>query len=103
MSVSPLRLRLGIILLFLWWIPFWLATPIFSVILGIDTAKSESYLVLAILIVQTILGCVGLALTGKEIANIVRHTSYKQMPGKVWHILVRGKFDAGGSTVVKKS
>ncbi len=92
-TVSSKRLRIGIVLLLVWWIPFWLLQPFFAVIFSINSPQGQSRLLIGILIVQTIVGLIGLALVGKQVAAIMKHKSYRQIFPTVWHAVIHGTID----------
>ena len=77
-------------MLFLWWIPFWLAEPVFAALFGVTTAQGKHRLLIAILIVQTVVGLVGLLMAGWQIAAVVRQVSFRKTPGVVWRIIIHG-------------
>jgi hypothetical protein len=85
-AVSALRLRVGVICLVLWWIPFWALAPGIADALNIKA----SYVTFAIMGVQTAFGFLGIWVAGKEVSNIIKKTPKKQVPKKVWHVLVHG-------------
>lgn len=90
-ELSAYRLRLGVVLLALFWIPFWLLEPFFAQILGIDSADGKAQLTAFIMGIQGVLGLLGLLIAGKQTLLLVRNSPYKKMPGKVWRVLVSGK------------
>ncbi len=93
-QVSPLRLRVGIALIFVWWIPFWLLQPIFTTLLGITSAEAKHQLFVGIVVVQTIVGLVGLLIAGKQVFLIMKQTKRKEMPRTVWRTLRHGTLES---------
>lgn len=91
--ISPFRLRIGIFMLFLWWIPFWAALPALAALLGITSEEGKSKLLVFILAIQTIVGFLGLFMAGKQVVSIVKSTPRKKTPGKVAHIIWYGRVD----------
>ncbi len=90
-SISVRRLRIGVLMLLVWWIPVWLLAPIFTKILhdiGIDLSVAQVTIIIAI--IQTIIGLFGAWLAGPQIVSIVRKQSFKKAPNVMWHILVSG-------------
>jgi hypothetical protein len=84
--VSVFRLRLGVVLIGIWWIPIWLLAP-----LAADfSAQPVGQLTLVIAIVQTIIGLIGALVAGRQAAKIVRHTPVRAVPRKIWHVLRTG-------------
>ncbi|HEY2310339.1 MAG TPA: hypothetical protein VGH46_04395 [Gaiellaceae bacterium] len=93
-EVSVFRLRLGVALIGIWWIPIWLLAPL----VGHFTSQPIGSITIAIAIVQTILGLIGALLAGRQAAKIVRHTGLRAVPGKIWHVLRTGKMAEPEST-----
>jgi hypothetical protein len=96
-QVSVFRLRLGLILIGIWWIPIWLLAPLVSHIVN----RPAGSVTIAIAIVQTILGLVGALIAGRQAAKIVRHTGFRAVPGKIWRVLWTGRLirpEPAGST-----
>lgn len=92
-TLSTRRLRIGIVLIFVWWIPFWLLQPLFAVVFSIDSSQGKSRLLIGILILQTVVGLIGLALVGKQVAAIMKHKSYRQIFPTVWRAVIHGTID----------
>lgn len=86
-QVSVFRLRLGVVLIGIWWIPIWLLAPVVAHIAG----EPVGSVTLTIAIVQTIIGLVGVLIAGRQAAKIVRHTGMRAVPGKIWHVLWTGR------------
>ena len=86
-QVSVFRLRLGVALIGIWWIPIWLLAPL----VGHFTSQPIGSITITIAIVQTILGLIGALLAGRQAAKIVRHTGFRAVPGKIWHVLWTGR------------
>jgi hypothetical protein len=88
-SVSVRRLRLGIVLFLLWWLPIWLLAPFVARF----SNNSVGHITVVIAIVQTVLGVLGLVMVGKQVAKLLRHTAMKKLPKVVWHLFWSGKAD----------
>ena len=72
--VSALRLRLGVLLILLWWVPFWALSPYIADALGSEGGQpSVAAVTTAVVAVQTVKG-----------------TSKKAALASIWHILIRG-------------
>ncbi|MHB8792141.1 MAG: hypothetical protein ACYC6O_02200 [Thermoleophilia bacterium] len=85
------RLRLGVLLLLMWFLPFWLLSPYIASL--IDPADEESLtftITVVIMTVQTLIGLVGAYLAGKETAGIIRNTPRKHMLATAWRIFRHG-------------
>ena len=85
-TVSAARMRIGVLCIFLWWAPFWALAPA----IADTTGFKVSYVTFAIMGVQTAIGFFGMWIAGKEVANIIKKTPKKQVPGKIWHVLIHG-------------
>jgi hypothetical protein len=85
--VSVFRLRLGLILIGIWWIPIWLLAPLVSHLVG----QPVGSVTIAIAIVQTIIGLIGALIAGRQAAKIVRHTGFRAVPRKIWRVLWTGR------------
>ena len=85
--VSVFRLRLGAVLIGIWWIPVWLLAPLVAHFVD----RPVGSLTIAIAIVQTIIGVIGALVAGRQAAKIVRHTPFRAVPGKIWHVLWTGR------------
>ena len=86
-QVSVFRLRLGLVLIGIWWIPIWLLAPVVSHVVD----QPVGSVTIAIAIVQTILGVIGALIAGRQAARIVRHSGFRAVPGKIWRVLWTGK------------
>ncbi len=86
-QVSVFRLRLGIALIGIWWIPIWLLAPLVAKLAG----QPVGSVTVTIAIVQTVIGLIGALLAGRQAAKIVRHTGYRAVPGRIWHVLWTGE------------
>lgn len=91
-AVSATRLRIGIIFLFLFWIPFWALVPPIDAAFNLNSSQTQT-LTIVIMLIQTAFGLAGLVIAGKEVALVMKGTKRKQMPKKVWHIVWTGKLD----------
>lgn len=87
-EISPTRLRIGVLCVFIWWIPIWAAAPIIAGWFGIsDIAK----LILIMATIQTIIGGFGVVVAGKQILTLLKTIPRKKVPKSVWHMLISGK------------
>lgn len=85
--VSVFRLRLGVVLIGIWWIPIWLLAPVVAHLAD----EPVGSVTLTIAIVQTVIGLIGALLAGRQAAKIVRHTGFRGFPRKIWHALRTGQ------------
>jgi hypothetical protein len=88
-QVSIFRLRLGVVLIGIFWIPIWLLAPLVARLLDQEVGS----VTIAIALVQTIIGVIGVLLAGRQTLTLVRHTGWRAVPGKIWHIVWTGKLD----------
>lgn len=84
------RLRLGAVLIGIFWIPIWLLAPVVARVL--DEPVGSVTVVIAI--VQTIIGLIGALMAGRQAVRIVRGTPFRAVPGKLWRVLRTGKLPA---------
>ena len=85
--VSVFRLRLGVALIGLWWIPIWLLGPVVAKLVG----QPVGSVTITVAIVQTVIGVIGALLAGRQAAKIVRHTGFRAVPGRIWRVLWSGE------------
>jgi hypothetical protein len=87
-QVSVFRLRLGVVLI-----------GIFGSRSGCSLRccppldQPVASVTIAIALVQTIIGVIGVLLAGRQTLALVRHTGWRAVPGKIWHIVWTGKVD----------
>ena len=99
-GLSPLRLRVGVFLILLWIVPFWLlAEPIAHSLSGLSNPPSIAAVTTAIVIVQTILGLLGFWVAGTEVKSIIKGSAKLRAIGAIWSMLlhgdIRGQGDVG--------
>lgn len=90
---SPLRLRLGVLLILLWLVPFWALAPYIAHSLnGLSNPPSVAAVTTAIVVVQTILGLLGFLIAGAEVKSIIK-SSGKLVHAlrAIWPILIHGE------------
>jgi uncharacterized membrane protein (DUF485 family) len=91
-AVSVTRLRVGAVLLLIWFIPFWALAPWIAKHLGWSVhAGVELGLVMSIC--QTLIGIVGAFIAGKDATALVKGTPFKRVPARVWHIIWTGNIE----------
>ena len=73
-----MRLRLGITLWVLSWVPY-------GIILGVDGVAYTLCWAFEIA-----LGLVGLAICGTELAPTIKTAGWRRAPGVAWHVLLHG-------------
>jgi hypothetical protein len=85
-TASPTRLRVGVVLVLLWWIPVWLGAPIIARITGFDARD----VLIAMVVVQTVIGLAGVLVVGPQVARIMSGVPARRMLPTVWSVLRRG-------------
>ena len=88
--ISPTRLRVGVFLILLWWIPVWLAAPVIGEAFGLDVTS----VAIALAVVQTVVGALGTLVAGKQITRLLHGVPRKQMLPTVWRVFLHGTLDA---------
>jgi len=72
-GMSPLRLRVGVLLILLWIVPFWALAPLIADSLsGLSNPPSVAAVTTTIVVVQTILGLLGFWVAGTQVKSIIK-------------------------------
>ena len=96
-GLSPLRLRVGVFLILLWIVPFWLlAEPIAHSLSGLSSPPSVAAVTTAIVVVQTIFGLLGFWVAGTEVKSIIKGSTMRHALGAIWSILIHGDLRGQG-------
>jgi hypothetical protein len=96
-GLSPLRLRVGVFLILLWIVPFWLlAEPIAHSLSGLSNPPSVAAVTTAIVVVQTILGLLGFWVAGTQVKSIIKGSTKRHALGAIWSILLHGEIRGQG-------
>jgi hypothetical protein len=96
-AMSPLRLRVGVLLILLWLVPFWaLAPAIAHSLSGLSKPPSVAAVTTAIVVVQTIIGLFGSWVAGTEVKSIIKGSTTRHALGAIWSIFVRGEIRRRG-------
>ena len=103
-GLSPLRLRVGVFLILLWIVPFWLlAAPIAHSLSGLSNPPSVAEVTTAIVVVQTILGLLRFWVAGTEVKSIIKGSTMRHALAAIWSMLLQGTFEVRAtSTTVRK-
>ena len=91
-AISATRLRIGVVLLVIWFIPFWALAPWIAKTLG-GSPDAGVKLGLVMSIGQTMIGLVGAFIAGRDATLLVKGTSFKKVPKEAWHIIWTGNLD----------
>lgn len=90
-DISPVRLRVGVLLIILWWIPFWALAPwIASQLSTGNNDHTTAVITTIIVVIQTILGGLGIYIAGRQAYQLLKDTPKKQVPRKLWTVLRHG-------------
>ena len=88
---SALRLRMGVLLVLLWLLPFWALAPYIAHSLrGLSNPPSVAAVTTAIVVVQTILELLGFWVAGTEVKSIIKGSTMWHALGAIWSILLHG-------------
>jgi hypothetical protein len=88
---SVFRLRMGVLLVLLWLLPFWALAPYIAHSLhGLSNPPSVAAVTTAIVVVQTILGLLGFGVAGAEVKSIIKGSTMLHALGSIWSILLHG-------------
>lgn len=92
--VSVLRVRIGIVLFLLWWLPFYLLSPAIAEWLGMgDDADARRQITIWIVCIQTLLGVAGAYLAGRELFATLGKVRRRRLLPVAWQIVWSGKTD----------
>jgi hypothetical protein len=98
---SPLRLRVGVFLILLWIVPFWLlAEPIANSLSGLSNPPSVAGVTTTIVAVQTIIGLLGFWVAGAAVKSIIKGSTMRHALRAIWSMLIHG--DLRGQSAVAK-
>jgi hypothetical protein len=96
-EVSPLRLRVGVFLVFLWLVPFWALAPLIAHSLsGLSNPPSVAAVTTTILVMQTIIGLLGFWIAGTEVKSIIKGSTMRHALGAIWSILLHREIRGHG-------
>ena len=96
-GMSPLRLRVGLVLILLWILPFWLlAEPIAHSLSGLSNPPSVVAVTTAIVVVQTLLGLLGFWVAGTQVKSIIKGSAKLRAIGAIWSMLLHGEIRGPG-------
>jgi hypothetical protein len=96
-GLSPLRLRVGVFLILLWIVPFWiLGEPIAHSLSGLSNPPSVAAVTTAIVAVQTIIGLLGFWVAGTEVKSIIKGSAKRHALAAIWSMLLQGDIRGQG-------
>src|SRR6476646_5129527 len=97
---SPLRLRVGVFLILLWIVPFWLlAEPIANSLSGGSKTPSVADVTTIIVAVQTVLGLLGFWVAGAAVKSIIKGSTMRHALVAIWSMLIHGDVRGQGAVV----
>ena len=89
--VSVLRVRIGIALIVLWWLPVYLLGPAIAELLGHgDDAQVRREITIWIICIQTVIGVLGVYLAGKELFGTLNKVRRRRLLPVAWRIVRSG-------------
>ena len=91
-AISVTRLRVGVVLLLIWFIPFWALAPWIAKALG-WSVQAGVELGVVMSVCQTLIGIVGAFTAGKEATALVKGTPFKKVPARAWRIIWTGSME----------
>jgi hypothetical protein len=95
---SPLRLRVGVLLILLWVLPFWLlATPIAHALGGGSTSPTVAEVTTVIVVIQTILGLLGFVVAGTAVKTLIKGAKMRRAVVLIWSVLLHGEIRDQGN------
>ena len=95
---SSLRLRLGVFLILLWILPFWLLAPeVARLLSGGSGHPSVATVTTTIVVVQTILGLIGMFVAGTQVKSIVKGSTRRHAIAAIWSIFIHGEIRDQGA------
>jgi hypothetical protein len=91
-AVSAFRLRLGVFFILLWWLPIWALSPVISDLLGFsDNPTAKHYVLVALIIIQTIFGAIGLVLASRQVVTVIKKVPRRKAVPTILKIMWTGK------------
>jgi glucose dehydrogenase len=91
---SGFRLRLGLFCILLWWLPIWLLSPAVSDLLGVQSSAARHEVLVAMVVIQTIVGVAGFILASREVVSLIKKVPRRKIPGTIWHMILAGKVNS---------
>ena len=96
-GLSPLRLRVGVLLVLLWIVPFWALAPrIADSLSGLSNPPSVAAVTTTIVVVQTIIGLLGFWVAGAAVKSIIKGSTMRRALGAIWYMLIHGDIRGQG-------
>ena len=90
-QISVLRVRIGVLLFLLWWLPVYLLAPAIADLLG---SSNDAHLLRQVTIwlvcIQTVIGLVGLYLAGKQLFATLGKVRRRRVLPLAWRIVWTG-------------
>ena len=86
--ISILRLRVGIVLFALFWLPAYLLAPAIGAFLGKESQVAQ--ITIFIMCIQCAIGLLGALIAGKEVVGLLKKVPRKKIPKTVWHLFWSG-------------
>ena len=98
---SALRLRVGVLFVLLWILPFWALAPLVTHLLsGAGNPPSVADVTTLIVVVQTLIGLLGFVVAGPAVKAVVKGSPLRKALPAVWGILRHGEVRSRGGPAV---
>jgi hypothetical protein len=82
----------GVALIILWLLPFWALSPdIAHSLSGLSNPPSVAAVTTVIVVVQTIIGLLGLWVAGTEVKSIIKGSTTKRALSALWSMFIHGR------------
>ena len=94
---SALRLRLGVLFVLLWILPFWALAPLVTRMLsGTDNPPSVASVTTVIVVVQTLIGLIGFVVAGPAVKALLQGSPLRKALPAIWGVLRHGEVRSPG-------
>jgi hypothetical protein len=86
------RIRVGVFLVLLWILPFWLLAPfIANSLSGLDNPPSVATVTTTMVVIQTVIGLLGFWVAGTEVKSIIKGSTLRHSVRTIWSVLLHGE------------
>lgn len=85
-SSGALRLRVGVALIIVWLVPLWALAPLVARLFHTRVVTVTTIIV----VVQTVVGLLGLWLAGTQVRSIIKGRKLRQALKALWSVFIRG-------------
>ncbi len=93
-EISPSRIRFGLLIWVVSYLPFPLLIISLLHFFGYLTSDKSTALAIGVMYgIQFIIGFIGLYIAGKDTILILKRNNYRKMPGILWQIIIHGNYE----------